>query len=679
MGAIDVPDEIRRAAELMGELLGEFFAPPPQMTVTEWAETHRILSAKDSSEPGPYRVIRTPYSMEPQDALSANSAVEEVVLMWGAQTSKTTILNNWIGYTIDTQPGPMMIVQPTLDLAKRYSRQRLASMIEESPRLKKKVKENRSRDDANTTLLKEFAGGYLAITGANSAAGLRSMPIRDIAFDETDAYPDDVDGEGDPIKLAEARQTTFPRRKRCKTSTPTVEGFSKIDKDYKASDQRLYMVRCPHCGEHQALEMGDGEAWGLKWRDDEDGVPDPSTAHYVCRHTGCLIEEHEKAIFLLCRELGGTAYWEPQNPAGVKRGYRLPSLYSPLGWLSWKTMAEEWLAARAAQDRGDHSVMKTFVNTRLARTYHAGGDKVSESELERRANANDRPLGVVPMGGLLVTLGVDTQPNRLEVRVWAWGRDERAWLVDVHVIWGDPNLPEGADGSPWTRLTQLVRMPWKHASGSVIVAEATAIDRNGHNTQAVYTYCREHAREGVLAVYGSSKSNQPPLGRPGKVDVSFRGRTLSLGLQVWPVGTDTIKALLYGRLRLREEGPGYIDLPKPIVETDEIAQLTSETLITTYLNGHPKTKWWKPNGVRNEAIDCFNYAYAGACQVGLNRFRDVDWTRREDQFQPLIGDLFSPMTVREFVQEDQAMSKAADHPFMEQADEVDPFMPVSFY
>ena len=206
MSARDLPEHVARAAALFGELTREFLAPPPVLTVTEWAERSRVLSAKDSAEPGPYRVARTPYALEPQDALSAQSPVEEVVLMWGAQTSKTTIANNWIGYLIDTQPGPLMIVQPTLDMAKRYSRQRLAPMIEESPALKRKVQLNRSRDDANTTLLKEYPGGFLAVAGANSAAGLRSMPIRDLVFDETDGYPLDVDGEGDPIALAEARE-----------------------------------------------------------------------------------------------------------------------------------------------------------------------------------------------------------------------------------------------------------------------------------------------------------------------------------------------------------------------------------------------------------------------------------------------------------------------------------------
>lgn len=639
MSARDLPEHEARMAVMMADLQREFLAPPPVLTVTEWAERHRILSAKDSAEPGPYRVGRTPYALEPQNALSATSPVEEVVLMWGAQTSKTTIANNWIGYLIDTQPGPLMIVQPTLDMAKRYSRQRLAPMIEESPALKRKVHINRSRDDANTTLLKEYPGGFLAVAGANSAAGLRSMPIRDIVFDETDGYPLDVDGEGDPIALAEARQTTFARRKRLKTSTPTTRDFSRIEAAWLQSDQRRYMVACPHCGEHQVLEWGAAAAHGIKWHKTPEGDALPDTAHYVCKHCGGIIEEHHKASMLVCRELGGSAYWHATNPGARIRGYHLSSLYSPLGWLPWSQIVREWLAAREAQKKGDHALMRAFVNTRLAETWEDAGDKVSQHELARRAS--DRPLGIVPIGGLMLTQGVDTQPDRLERRVWAWGRDERSWLVDVEIILGDPNLPEGAEGSPWNRLTEARRTPVKHASGAQMLIEATMIDTGGHNTQAVYSYCRDHAHAGVFAVKGASQPGKPALGKASMVDINWRGRVLARGLRLWPLGVDTIKHLLFGRLRIAQPGPGYIDLPQCVGSGDEFEQLTAERLVTTYHKGHARLAWVKPNGRRNEALDCFVYAYAGAVYLGVARMRENDWNQREQRLQPREPDLFS--------------------------------------
>jgi len=222
MEVVDEEQFAAASADLARNLIETHLRPPPRLTVTEWAEQHRRLAGNESAEPGPYRVSRTPYAREPQDCMSARSPVEEVVLMWAAQTSKTTVLLNCLGAAIGTNPGPIMIVWPTNTVAKRNSRQRIAPLFNESPQLARKVAANRSRDKANTTLLKEFDGGILVIAGANSAADLRSTPVRDLYLDEVDNFPHDVDGEGDPIKLAEARQTTFARRKRLRASTPTT-------------------------------------------------------------------------------------------------------------------------------------------------------------------------------------------------------------------------------------------------------------------------------------------------------------------------------------------------------------------------------------------------------------------------------------------------------------------------
>lgn len=637
MSARDLPNHEARAAELIGALMADYLAPPPRMTVSEWAESRRFLSAKDSSEPGPYRVSRTPYAREPQDALSAHSSVEEVVLMWGAQTSKTTIGGNWLGYLIDLQPGPVMVVQPTIDTAKRYSRQRLTPMIEESPALRKKVRDNRSRDDANTTLLKEYAGGFLALAGANSAAGLRSMPIRDIFFDEIDAYPHDVDGEGDPISLAEARQSTFARRKRLKTSTPTTKDFSRIEAAFQKTDQRYYEVPCPDCGHLQALEWGAGKAHGLHWDKNEAGHALPHTAHYVCIVCGSRIAEHNKPGMLA----GGA--WVPTKPdtRAHMRGYHLNSLYSPLGWLSWSVLVSEWVDARTAANQGDQTKLRAFINTRLAETWEEQGDKVQHHELARRAEPYE--LGVVPMRGLLVCMGVDTQPDRLEARIWAWGRGEESWLVQRHIIYGDPNLEEAAEGSPWAALTAIRRTAVPHASGSQLLIEATCIDTAGHNTQAVYNYCRAHAHAHVLAIIGrgSAQGQKAPLGKPSNVDVTWRGKTQARGLKLWTVGVDTVKHLLYGRLRLTEPGFGYIHLPADLKETDEFEQMTAERLVTKYVKGHARLEWFKPNHKRNEALDCMVYAYAAACYLGLPTFKEGSWAKRQQRTAPREPDLFA--------------------------------------
>ena len=627
--AIDVDD-------YLDQVWLEFFRSPPRITVTEWAELNRVLSPKDSSEPGPYRISRTPYAREPQDCLSARSPVETVVLMWGAQTSKTTIGSNWIGSLIDINPGPAMIVQPTIDTGKRFSRQRLVPMIAGSPALDAKVSANRSRDDANTILLKEYTGGFLVIAGANSAAGLRSMPIRDIFFDEIDAYPFDVDGEGDPISLAEARQATFARRKRLKTSTPTTKDFSRVEAEYLDSDRCRYYVPCPHCKEFQILEWGSTTAHGIKWDKDEAGRAIPHTAYYACKHCAAVIHEHHKSTMLA----GG--YWKADAP-GVKggkvRGFHLSTLYSPLGWLGWAELVQEWQTAQDAAKQGDLSKLKAFINTRLAETFEEQGDRANEHELRKRAA--DIPLRVVHWGMYLCTMGVDVQGDRVEAYIWAWGRGLERQLVDREVIYGDPSLAETEPGSPWAGLTEYRKSPILHVSGSPVPIYCTMIDSGGHHTQSVYSYCRGHQHAHVYAIKGASIRAKSILGKPSDQDIDWRGQKIKRGVKLWPIGTDTAKAEIYGRFRTPSPGPGYVHLSKHL-PAEVFEQLTSERLVTRYVKGHPKLEWVKPAGKRNEALDCAVYALAAAHFLGMDRWKEGDWAKREAAVQTPVKEEAKP-------------------------------------
>jgi phage terminase large subunit GpA-like protein len=626
------------ADALLASIWREYLCPPPRLTVTQWAELHRILSGKDSAEPGPYRADRTPYAEEPMDCLSQHSPVEEVVLKWGAQTSKTTIGSNWLAYLMDVNPGPIMMVQPTIDMAKRYSRQRLAPMIEESPQLRRKVRENRSRDEANTTLLKEFAGGFLAVAGANSAAGLRSMPVRDLFTDEEDAYPMDVDGEGDPVQLAKARQTTFSRRKHLRTSTPTTKGASRIEAAYDETDRCQYHVPCPHCGELQVLEWGAATAHGIKWTTGEDGKPRPDTVRYVCRANGCEILEHHKPTMLRSVTRGGQARWVARNPGahnGKKRGFELSSLYSPLGWLSWSELVTEWCTATEAARNGDPSLLRVFINTRLADTYEENGDRADEHALRKRAA--DIPLRQVRWGMYVCTMGVDTQGDRLEAYLWGWGRGMERQLVDRIVIYGDPSVPETEEGSPWKALTELRRTPITHASGRTVPLLACAIDSGGHHTQAVYAYVRSHQHAHVIAVKGSSQSGRAIIGKPTEQDVNWRGHKLKRGVKLWPVGTDTAKEEIYGRLGITDPGPGYVWLSKHL-PPEVFEQLTAERRVTRYIKGRPKLEWVKHASRRNEALDCAVYALAAAFYLGMERWKEHQWSEWERRVQ--TPDLF---------------------------------------
>lgn len=592
----------------------EGIAPPPELTVSEWADRYRMLSSKGAAEPGPYRTERTPYLREPMDLLSEKSEVQEVVLMFGAQVGKSESGNNWLGYIIDLCPGPVMAVQPTTDTGKRYSRQRIQPMIEETPRLRAKVKENRSRDDANTTLAKDFPGGTLIIAGANSAAGLRSMPVRFLFLDEIDAYPLDVDGEGDPVSLAERRTATFATRKVLKTSTPTTRGFSRIEQAFESGDMRRYWVPCPHCDAHQVLKWA-----GIKWKRDDVGAPIPGTVSYACAHCGALIQEHHKPWMLSRGE------WRAEKPECMVASFHLPALYSPLGWYSWEQAAAEFYDANEASKAGDVSKLKVWTNTVLAETWEEQGDKVSEHELARRAE--ELPRRQVPSWGLVLTCGGDVQGDRVELYVWAWGRGERSAIIEREIVYGSPS-----EQTTWDRVDEFLQTQFSHQNGARLVIDATAIDSGGHHTQEVYNFCRARAWRRVFAIKGQSQSGKAILGKPSDIDVNYKGVKIKRGVKLWPVGVDTAKAMVYGRLRIAEHGPGYVHLGK-WMSSEVYEQLTAERMVTKYHKGHPRTEWIKLQARRNEALDCAVYALAAAHFLGVPRWREPDWQRVEQRIR----------------------------------------------
>lgn len=599
------------ADRMLNRLLDEYLAPPPAGTVSQWADRYRILSRKGSAEPGPYRTDRTPYLREPMDLLSPGSAYEEVVLMFGAQVGKSECGNNFIGHTIDADPGPVMIVQPTLDMAKRFSRQRIAPMIEETPALRRRVKENRSRDEANTTLMKDFTGGVLIMAGANSAAGLRSMPVKKLFLDEIDAYPLDVDGEGDPVALAEKRTDTFARRKILKTSTPTTAGFSRIEQAYLDGDRRQYRVPCVHCGEPLVLAFAQ-----LHWVRDDVGAPIPGTVRYICPHCAGAMAETDKPAML------AAGHWHPQRPGGKIASYHLSALYSP--WLRWESVVADFYESHQSSKGGDVSRLKAFTNTVLAEVWEDQGDRVSEHELQTRAEPLQRR--VVPERALILTAGVDVQGDRLEARVWGWGPGEESWLVEREIIHGSPADLE-SETSPWRALLdRIIAARWEHASGATLDVACTFIDSGGHHTQEVYNFARAHALRRVFAVKGMSQSGKAVLGKPSEQDVNWRGVKLKRGVKLWPIGTDTAKQIIYGRLRLAQAGPGFIHLPNWL-PAEEYEQLTAERLATRYLKGRPKLEWVKPAGRRNEALDCAVYALAAAHWLGIYKWRPLDWDK----------------------------------------------------
>jgi phage terminase large subunit GpA-like protein len=536
--------------------------------------------------------------------LSSSSPVQRVVMMFAAQTGKTESGSNWLGYVIQHCPGPMLLVQPTVEMAKRLSKQRLESLINETPCLRERIAPARSRDSGNTLFAKEFPGGILVITGSNSASGLRSMPCRYLFLDEVDAFPADVDGEGDPVSLAERRTTTFARRKILLTSTPTVKGSSRIEAEYLRSDQRRFFVPCPSCGEMQWLKWPQ-----MKWEKDQ-----PETARYECEHCKERFSEVNKGRMLAAGKWRATAPGD-----GKTAGFHLSGLYSPLGWLSWAELVDDFLRAK-----GDAPLLKTFVNTRLAETWdEQTGTRIDAEGLMERVEKYER--GVVPDGVLCLTAGVDVQDNRLAVSIWGYGRDEEAWLIEHTELWGDPTRTE-----LWKQLDVLIEGEYPRADGKKLRVMAACVD-SGHCTSEVYSYCRQ-PRKGqlVVAIKGASTRGKPPIGRESKVDLTMRGRIIKNGASVYSVGTDTIKDTIFGRLRTNTEpGTGYLHFGAAATQ-EYFEQLTAERKVTRFNRaGMPLSEYVKKSNARNEALDVCVYSVA-ALHLLYRRFdRRTIW----DQLQ----------------------------------------------
>lgn len=588
--------------------------PEPLLTVSEWAEANRMLSSKGSAEPGPWRNARTPYLAEIMDCLSPSHPAQRVVFMKGAQVGATESGNNWIGYVIQHAPGPMLTVQPTVELAKRFSRQRIEPLLEETPSLRNLVAAARERDSGNTMLSKDFAGGQLVLTGANSAVGLRSMSARYLFMDEVDAYPGDVEGEGDPIALASARARTFGRRKKeFLVSTPTIEGASRIEREYLASDQRRFFLPCPHCGAMQWLQFE-----RLRW---DKGRPE--TAAYVCAECEVPIEERHKTWML------GAGEWRPTAEAEAAHvvGFHISSLYSPVGWLSWEQIARDWEAAQ-----GKVQALKTFANTVLGKTWQEQGDAPEWERLAERRE--DYRLGTVPEAAAVLTAGVDVQDDRLECDVWAWGEGFSSWLVDHVGIAGSPR-----EAGTWTRLSEILNRAWPRQGGGLVRIGRACVDTGGRDTAAVYGHLRGLADSRIAPVKGVEGWNKAaPVQGPTPVDAQVNGKKLRRGLKLWTVSVSTWKADLYRRLWLKrtesEEYPrGWVHLPQG-VEIEWVKQLVSEQLRTvTDRRGFQRQEWAKLRD-RNEALDCAVYARAALWLMGADRYGDRFWRQATDAIEP---------------------------------------------
>lgn len=585
------------------------FAPPEDITVDEWADRHRRLSSSTSAEAGPWRTERTPYLREPMRAVT-DPDVRKIVMVAASQVGKTELELNALGYIIDQDPGGVLYVHPTLSDARDFSVRRIAPMLKDSPVLSGKVRDVRAgRGESSTVLRRTFPGGILILAGSNVPSSLASNPMRYIIGDELDRWAPSAGDEGDPWKLAEARTTTFFNAKLLAVSTPTVKGASKIDEMYREGTRERWCHRCPECGAWHEIRFDDIR-FQPRHRDASGGavweVEGP--VEWACPSCGCVTEEAA-----MRRQ---PARWVAERPEALAssrcRSFWLNAFSSP--WVSWRDIAIEFLNAK-----DDPQKLKVVYNTKLGQLWEDRGDLETEDEMmARREDYGTRPDGSpveLPDGVLVVTVGVDTQDDRLEYEVVGHGRWGETWGVEKGIIMGDPAGP-----AVWERLDGVTQRAYRYEDGTGLRPSLTCVDSGGHRTQQVYERCRERWPQRVVAIKGKGGESIPYTGVPTKVPI----RDKSMWTWLYAVGVDAGKATIMSSLKAREPGPRYCHFPlrrEAGYDAAFFSGLLSERLVKRPSGG---LGWEKmPGHKRNEALDCRNYSLA-ALDI-LN----PDWDRLE--------------------------------------------------
>ena len=510
------------------------------------------------------------------DACS-DSKIQEVVVMAGAQLGKTEAILNIIGYHIDNNPCPILVLQPTLEMAQAFSKDRIAAgLLRSTPVLKGKVKDPRARDSGNTTLHKVFAGGAVTIVGANSPAGLASRPIRIVLCDEVDRYPTSAGSEGDPIQLARKRSATYFNRKIIMVSTPTNKGASRIEDAYGKSDMREYHVPCKHCHHPQILKWAN-----VKW---EDGQPE--TAKYLCEECGVLWDEADRVWSIRNGD------WVAKKPFKGIAGFAINGLCSP--WTPLADGVRDFLSVKKNPEQ-----LRVWTNTYLGETWEDAGERIDDFELADRREE----MPFVPDEVMVLTAGIDTQDNRLEMTVQGWGKDDESYVIDHVTLYGDPSTPQ-----LWGDLDSKLLQQYETASGRLLGIRAAAIDSGGHFTNSVYAFCKKNQGRRIFAIKGVGGDGKAIAGRPTKNN--------TMKCPLFPVGVDTVKDLVFARLKIKEEGSGYVHFSD--VLTDEyFRQLTAEKAVTRFHRGFKKRVFEKVRA-RNEALDCMVYSIAAYSILGVN-------------------------------------------------------------
>lgn len=592
---IDRAAHLRRARSTASKALRARLRLPPSLTISEWADLHRYLSPP-AAQPGPWKTSRVPYLREIQDTISG-SEYQDITIIKCAQSGGTEALNNAVGYYIDQEPTAILVIQPNVKpMAEDWSKDRLAPMLRDCPRLRGKVKDPKSRDTGNTILHKTFLGGHLTVIGANSASGLASRPIRVVLADELDRWVASAGTEGDPLSLAEERTTTYKHRKKIvKVSTPGNEGESRMEKEWPLTDQRHYYVPCPHCGEFQPLEWRDTQGspgitagkgpFRLIWeKSQENGVEihHSDTTRYQCRACKALIADTEKAAML------ARGKWVKHNPASKRAGFHIAGLISP--WVRWREVAEKWL-----KRKDDPEQRKTFFNTVLGLLYQESGEIPDAKSL---AGRREHYPAEVPNGVGLLTMSIDVHGDRLEADVRGWGDQEESWQIRLERFLGDPSgATERTKGEvdPWVMAEALLNRVWLREDGKKMRIACCMVDA-GYLTDVVYRWVRQRQARRVFAYKGVENAKTP---------ISRASKSNNDGVKVFTVNPNAFKDILFRRLRRVSPGAGYLhfgEVEQTGGDDDYLTQFGAEKRVVQFVKNIPKVSYVRITP-RNEAID----------------------------------------------------------------------------
>lgn len=537
--------------------------------------------------------------------------IQEVVVMAGAQLGKTEAILNIIGYHIDNNPCPILVLQPTLEMAQAFSKDRIAAgLLRSTPVLKDKVKDPRARDSGNTTLHKVFAGGAITIVGANSPAGLASRPIRIVLCDEVDRYPTSAGSEGDPISLARKRSATFWNRKVIMVSTPTNKGVSRIEDAYGKSDERKYHVPCKHCHHSQVLKWSN-----VKWEDSQ-----PETAKYLCEECGVLWTEADRVWSIRNGE------WIAQKPFKGIAGFAINGMCSP--WTPLADGVRDFLSVKRNPEQ-----LRVWTNTYLGETWEDAGERIDDFELADRREE----MPYIPDEVIVMTAGIDVQDNRLEMSVIGWGRDDESWVIDHITLYGDPSTPQ-----LWTDLDSRLLHQYETESGRLLGIRAASVDSGGHFTNSVYTFCKKNQGRRIFAIKGVGGDGKAIAGKPSKNN--------TVKCPLFPIGVDTVKDLMFSRLKIKEAGAGYVHFADTL-DDEYFRQLTAEKAVTRFHRGFKKRVFEKVRA-RNEALDCMVYAIAAYSILGVNvnalaaRIADTEAPQKQEEAPERKPESFVPRLPR---------------------------------